>query len=241
VKVTVSCSDWGTRSQYSTIAGSEREVISRAFGAEYETVTGTYTAPNDDNAWFVQGVLEFADATDVDVSFFSIRRTQTSDVTEDFRMSLNGKSYDAGTLARFATRDFPISPMELSDRDGIIQLKASIRGNHYGMANLIHRGPLLMGRGARYRVNGIEGNTFDISLTARLSGFSNTFKMFPFSTKYGGVDVQTDDGAGERHVSTNRNQWITSDLGSLRRLRITYPTQAPPARTPGDEDVRPAG
>jgi hypothetical protein len=48
--------------------------------------------------------------------------------------------------------------------------------------------------------------------------------MFPFSTKYGGVDVQTTDGAGEHHVSTNKNQWLTSDLTTLRRLRITYPT-----------------
>ena len=49
--------------------------------------------------------------------------------------------------------------------------------------------------------------------------------MFPFSTKYGGVGVQTTDGAGEHHVSTNKNQWITSDMAaSLKRLRITYPT-----------------
>lgn len=49
--------------------------------------------------------------------------------------------------------------------------------------------------------------------------------MFPFSTKYGGVDVRTDDGAGAHHVSTNKNQWITSDIAtSLKRLRITYPT-----------------
>jgi hypothetical protein len=220
----MSCSDWGTKSQYSTLAGSSREVFSRVFGTDYETVTGTYMAPNDDNAWFVQGALEFADATDFDVSYFSIRRTQTSDVTEDFQIALNGKSHRAGTLARFATSDFPVSPTDLADRDGKIQLRASIRGNHYGMANLIYKGPLLMGRGARYRVNGVDGNTFDITLTARLSGFSDAFKLLPFSTKYGGVAVRTDDGAGEHHVSTNRNQWITSDLtGSLKRLRVTYP------------------
>jgi hypothetical protein len=236
-KLTMSCSNWGTKSQFSTLAGSSKDVISRAFGSDYESVTGTYIAPNDDNAWFVQGILEFADATDFDVSYFSIKRTQTSDVTEDFQMALNGRSHSAGTLARFATRDFPISPMDLADSDGIIRLKASIKGNHYGMARLIYKGPLLMGRGARYKVNAVDGNTFDLTLTAKLSGFSNDFKMFPFCTKYGGVDVRTNDGAGAHHISTNKNQWITSDITTtLKRLRVTYPTQAPPTRAPGAED-----
>jgi hypothetical protein len=225
-KLTMSCSDWGTKSQYSTLAGSEREVISHTFGTNEETVTGTYTAPDDENAWFIQGSLEFADATDVDVSYFSIKRTQTSNDTEAFQIALNGKSYAAaGKLARFQTKEFPISPVDLADREGIIRLKASIRGNHYGMAHLIYHGPTLMGRNARYKVNAVEGSTFDITLTTRLSGFENAFKMFPFSTKYGGVDVQANDGAGEHHVSTNKNHWITSDLSTgLKRLRITYPT-----------------
>jgi hypothetical protein len=159
------------------------------------------------------------------VSYFSIKRTQTSDRTEHFGVTLNDKPYEvAGTLERFETRDFPVSPVDLADSEGVIRIEASIKGNHYGMARLIYRGPLLMGRNARYRVNGVEGNTFDITLTTKLSGFENTFKMFPFSTKYGGVDVQTTDGAGEHHVSTNKNQWLTSDLTTLRRLRITYPT-----------------
>jgi len=224
MKLTMSCSDWGTKSQYSTLAGSAREVISHAFGSDYETVTGVYTAPSDDNAWFIQGTLEFQDETDVDVSYFSIKRTQTSDSTDDFRVLLNERPYEvAGTLKRFDTREFPISPVDLADPNGVIRLEASITGNHYGMARLIYHGPLLMGRNARYRVNGVDGNTFDITLTARLSGFENAFKMFPFSTKYGGVDIQTTDGAGEHHVSANKNQWLTSDLTTLKRLRITYP------------------
>jgi len=80
-----------------------------------------------------------------------------------------------------------------------------------------------MGRNARYRVNAVEGNTFDITLTTRLSGFENVFKMFPFSTKYGGLAVGPNDGAEEHHVSTNKNEWLTSDLTTLKRLRITYP------------------
>jgi hypothetical protein len=223
VTVTLSCSDWGTKSQYSTLAGSAHEVIAHSFGSEYETVTGVYTAPADDNAWFVQGILEFENETDVDVSYFSIRRVQTSETTDDFGVLLNDKPYHvAGTLRRFETREFPVSPVDLADAQGVIRLKASIKGNHYGMARLIYRGPLLMGRNARYRVNAVEGNTFDITLTKKLSGFENVFKMFPFSTKYGGVAVQTADGAGEHHVSQNKNQWLTSDLTTLKRLRITY-------------------
>src|SRR6185436_4153435 len=109
-KVTMSCSDWGTKSQYSTLAGSSHEVISHTFGTKEETVTGTYTAPNDEMAWFIQGSLEFADATDFDVTYFSIKRTQTSDVTEDFQIALNGKTYAAGgKLERFKTKEFKIS------------------------------------------------------------------------------------------------------------------------------------
>ena len=223
----MSCSDWGTKSQYSTLAGSSREVISHTFGTKEETVTGTYTAPNDEMAWFIQGSLEFADATDVDVSFFSIKRTQTSDVTEEFpdraeRKDRTRPEESSRVSRRRSSRSVRwTSPI----RKAIIRLKASIKGNHYGMANLIYRGPVLMGRNARYKVNAVDGNTFDITLTTKLSGFENVFKMFPFSTKYGGVDVETTDGAGEHHVSTNKNQWITSDLATgLKRLRIRYPT-----------------
>lgn len=238
MKLTMSCSDWGTRSQYSTLAGSSREVISHAFGSDYETVTGTYTAPNDENAWFIQGALAFPDATDVDISYFSIKRTRTSDTTEAFQVALSGKTYAVGgKLERFATKEFPISPVDLADRDGIIRVKASIKGNHFGMARLIYRGPLLMGRNARYRVNRVDDNSFDIALTTKLSGFENVFKIFPFSTKYGGVDIRAADGAGEHHVSKNGNQWITSDITATasKRLVITYPVRASPARTPGKE------
>jgi hypothetical protein len=230
--LTMSCSDWGTKTQYSTLAGSEREVISQVFGTEYKTVTGVYTAPNDDNAWFIQGSLNFADQTDFDVSFFSIKRTQTSDTTEDFEATLNGKLYKAGgKLKRFQTKEFVINPVDLADAEGVIRLKTSIKGNHYGMAQLIYRGPVLMGRNARYRVNAVEGNAFDITLTMKLSGSENMLKMFPFSTKHGGVSIETAGGAGERHVSANKNQWLTSDLTTLKRLRITYPIATPPVKS----------
>ena len=52
--------------------------------------------------------------------------------------------------------------------------------------------------------------------------------MFPFSTKYGGVEIQTDDGCGEKHTSKNKNQWITTDGPAAgKKILITYPTQDP--------------
>ena len=102
------------------------------------------------------------------------------------------------------------------------------------MAQLIYRGATLMGRNARYRVNRVDGNSFDIELTAKLSGFENVFKIFPFSTKYGSVGVAASDGVGEQHASKNGNQWITSDISTTtaKRLVITYPVRASPTRTP---------
>jgi hypothetical protein len=229
VYVTASCSDWGTKSQYSTLSGSSSQMFSHDFGSSYETVSGTYTVPNDANAWFIQGILDFADSTDYDVSYFSIKRTRTTDTTDDFRVSLSGQSYNAaGTLNRFETKDFSVNPVELANRDGVIKFTASIKGNHYGMARLIYHAPLLMGRNARYKVNSVRGNTYDITLTAKLSGYSNTFNMFPFSTKYGGVEIRADDGSGENHTSKNKNQWVVCDCSrSGTKVLITYPAQTP--------------
>jgi hypothetical protein len=228
LNLSMSASDWGTRSQYSTLAGSAARVVSHEFGSKYETVTGTYTVPNDSNAWFVQGILDFADSTDYDVSYFSIKRTRTSDTTDDFRMTLSGKPYSvAGPLGRFKTREFPVDPVVLADRDGVIKFAASIKGNHYGMARLIYHAPLLMGRNARYTVNGVNGDQFDITLTAGLSAYSQTFEMFPFSRKYGGLSVRAQDGSAKNNTSKNQNQWITCPVGGGTRIQVTYPAKPP--------------
>ena len=227
INVTASCSDWGAKSQYSTLSGSPSRVISHSFGTSYETVSGTFVIPRDDNAWFLQGILEFADATDYDVSNFSIKRTATTGSTDDFRMSLSGRPYAVvGPLRRFETKDFSVNPVDLANGDGTITFKASIGGNRYGIAQLIYHAPLLMGRDARYKVNSVKGNAYDLTLTAKLSGYSNTFKMFPFSTKYGGVEIWADDGSGENHVSKSQNRWVACDSSkSGMNVRITYPAK----------------
>lgn len=227
IALTASCSDWATKSQYSTLAGSSRPVFSHRFGKDYETVTGTFTVPDDDNAWFVHGILDFADATKYDVSYFSIQRTKTSETTDDFQLLLSGKKFQAaGKLGRFETRDFAVDPVALADRDGVITFKASIGGNHFGFARLIYHAPLLMGRSARFKVDRVKGNAYDLTLTKRLSGYSSTFKLFPFSTKYGGVEVRAEDGSGGSHVSNNGNRWIACD-GSTggKKVAIAYPVK----------------
>lgn len=225
INLTVSCSDWGTKSQYSTLSGSTKTIISHSFGSEYETITGTYTVPNNPNAWFIQGSLNFVDATEYDVAYFSIKRTGTTETTDNFKMIISGNTYAvAGPLKRFETKNFAINPVELADNEGKITFKASIGGNRYGIAHLIFHAPLLLGRNARFKVNKVEGNTFDITLTQKLSGYENIFKMFPFSAKYGGVEIWAEDGSGENHLSKNQNQWISCDCSRVpKKIRITYP------------------
>jgi hypothetical protein len=108
-------------------------------------------------------------------------------------------------------KEFAVNPVDLADRDGMITFAASIKGNHYGLARLIYHAPLLMGRNARYKVNGVTGNSYDLTLTAGLSGSSHAFEMFPFSTKYGGVAIKSEDGPGRSHTSKNKNQRIECD------------------------------
>ena len=231
IDVDVSVSDWGTRSQYSTLAGSTQQVISHVFGSTYETVAGTYTVPNDADAWFLQGALDFVSATDYDVALFSIKRTQDTPTTDDFGLSLNGTWYNhPGALAQFERAEFTIDPTTLADDDGVIEITSSIGGNHYGMARMIYYAPLLMGRNARFKVNSVTGNEYNLTLEHDLSYYSNTFKMFPFSGKYGTFAVSADDGSASKMVSANGNEWIESntptDLTPIV-LDIEYGEDAP--------------
>ncbi len=227
VILTASASDWGTKSQYSTLAGSSREVFSHRLGSDYETVTGTYVVPAKANAWFLQGILDFVDPTNYDVAYFSIKRTAETETTDDFQLTLSGHTYKvAGPLGRFQTKEFSVPLEKLADQDGRITFKASIKGNHFGMARLIYHAPLLMGRSARYRVDRVQGNTYHLTLTKRLSGYSTTFKMFPFSPKYGIAQISTEDGSGKNHVSKNGNHWVACDCSTAgKKIIITYPAE----------------
>jgi len=190
----VSCSDWGTRSQYSVLPGSENLVYSHQFGNNYETIYGTYTVPKNENAWFLQGKLEFLDSTEYDVSLFSVKRERNSDTTNDFHLCLSDNWYNAtGLLKENELVNFSIDSMNLSQPDGIMNFTAYIDGNHYGMVNLIYHEPLLLGRNARFRVNSYSDGVFNLSLTKTITRNSpikmvlwnsRVFERYPLLTEF---------------------------------------------------------
>ncbi len=227
----MSVSDWGTRSQYSTLAGSTQRVISHTLGTTYETITGAYTAPNDADAWFLQGYLNFLDATDYDVTLFSIKRAGDSETTDNFGFSLNGAWYDhAGTLEQYEWTDFRLDPTTMAASDGAITMTSRIDGNQFGMARIIYHAPMLMGRNAAFTVDSIQGNEYSLTLRRDLSDYMDIFKMFPLSKKYGTFEVSSNDSSAAKHTSPNGNEWIESntptDLAPVT-LDITYGADPP--------------
>lgn len=177
VTMNVSCSDWSTRSQYSILSQSDKQVFSHIFGSSDETIYGTYTVPDDANAWFLQGTLQFLDATEYDVSLFSVKRGRTSDTTENFHMCLSGQWYNvSGPLAENELATFDVDPVTLSDFEGIMNFTASIYGNRYGMVNLVYHEPVLLGMNARFRVNRYTDGVYNLSLTKTISR-SSAFEM----------------------------------------------------------------
>jgi hypothetical protein len=200
---------------------SKQEIIAHCFGTEDEKVTGVYVVPDNENAWFLQGKLDFIDKTDYHVSLFSIKRLQDSPTTDNFELLLNGKSYlKAGSLKQFERVQFNVDPTTLADENGVIKLSSNIAGNHYGMARLVHYGPILMGRNARFTVNSCSYTDFDITLQKNLSYFSDTFKMFPLSKKYGNLKVTSDDPKAAVMTSNNSNKWIQSNTPTENKIKL---------------------
>jgi hypothetical protein len=193
-KLKVSCCDWGTKSQYSMLTDSESYVFSHIFGSNYETIYGSYTVPNNNNAWFLQGILEFIDSTEYDVSLFSVKRERNSNTTDNFHLNLSGNWYNvSGTLDENEFVNYSINPKDLCNENGVIDFKAFIDGNHYGMVNLIFKEPLLLCRNARFRINNYNDGIFDLSLTKKISQNSvammllwnsKIFQKFPLLTEF---------------------------------------------------------
>jgi len=189
----VNCSDWGTESQYSILTESDKEVISHTFGVDYETIYGTYTVPNNTNAWFLQGNLNFIDSSDYEITLFSLKREQDSDSTDNFHLLLSGSWYNSSiTLEKNEFVNFSVDPRLLSDSEGIMNFTAFIDGNHNGFVNLIYNEPLLLCRNARFRVNNYNEGKFNLTLTKTISRNSPTkmviwnsiiFNKFPFLTE----------------------------------------------------------
>jgi hypothetical protein len=211
-KMNVSCCDWKTKSQYSILPGSEKQVFSHTFGSNYETIYATYTVPNNNNAWFLQGKLNFLDSTDYDVSLFSVKRQRSSDTTDDFHLYLSGDWYNVSTtLQEDETVNFSIYPQNLCDIEGVMNFTAFINGNKYGMVNMIYHEPILLSRNARFKVNSYSNGVFNLTLTKTISRNSKVFKMFPFSTDsmYKNLNIIADDGSGMKHCGRNGNLWLS--------------------------------
>jgi len=191
--MTVNCTNWSTRSQYSTLLNSENQVFSHTFGQEYETIYGTYTVPNDENAWFLQGKLDFLDSDEYNVSLFSVKRKRSTETTDNFHLYLSGSWYNVSkALEKNEFENFTINPILLSNKEGFMNFTAFIDGNRYGMVNLIYKEPLLLGRNARFRVNSYSDTSFNISLTKTITRNSpikmtlwdsNIFKKYPILTE----------------------------------------------------------
>ncbi len=170
LNINASCSDWVTKSQYSTLPESDQQILSHTFGTDYETIQGIYTVPDNANAWFLQGTLLFLDATEYDVSLFSVKRQQTSDITENFHLSLSGHWYnDTGFLAENEQRSFFLNPQDLCNHEDMMNFTASIQGNRYGIATLVYHEPLLLGMNARFRINNGMDGVYNLSLTKTIS------------------------------------------------------------------------
>ncbi|MBN1859991.1 MAG: metallophosphoesterase [Candidatus Thermoplasmatota archaeon] len=189
-RMNVSCCDWETKSQYSVLPGSEQQVFAYTFGQTNETLFGSYTVPNNRNAWFLQGTLDFLNATQYDVSSFSVKRQRTSDTTDDFHLYLSGHWYNAsGSLMKNEQVNFTVDPIHLCDWDGVMNFTACINGNRYGMVNLMYHEPILMGMNARFRINSKTDTIYNLSLTKTLTRTSSIdmvlwhskmFQRFPY-------------------------------------------------------------
>ena len=193
IKLYVNCSDWSTKSQNSVLPYSEFEVISHDLGKDFVTLIGNYTVPNNNDAWFLQGKLDFIDSTDYEVTLFSVKRKHNSIETKDLHLCLSGHWYNiSGGLAEDDFVNFSINPEDLSVETGVLRFFSNIDGNCYGMINLVFHEPLLLCRNARFRVNSVNDNIFNLSLTKTVSRISpeklviwnsELFDKYPFFTE----------------------------------------------------------
>jgi hypothetical protein len=219
----VSCCDWSTRSQYSVLSDSESQVICDTIGHDYQTIHGLYTVPDDENAWFLQGILDFPDQTDYEISMFSVKRDSNYNKTTNFHVQLSGTWYNStGVLDENEFFLYSVNPTFLSDENGMIRYKALIDGNKFGMLNLIFHEPILLCRNARFQINEYDTNFFNLSLTNTVSKCANKFKIIPFSNKkiYDFLNIRSDDNSGVRHISRNGNIWLTSNCPDIDYINV---------------------
>ena len=215
--VEMSTSDWSTGTQYSTLTGSEQTILSGTIGTEFTTLRGTYTAPENNDAWFLQGDLVFSGETEYTVDAFRIFRKSEDPLTKAFSVSLNDQTYfAAGVLQPGQAKNFKVASESITNNRGQLHFQASIGGNHQGMARLIFQAPFLMGRNGRFRIDEVEGNAAQITLIEPVSQFTNQFKLLPFAR-------------GAETFSVNPGELHQSDSGR-RHAELTIPDHEVKAR-----------
>jgi len=222
-KMNVSCCDWKTKSQYSKLEVSESQVFSHSFNSSYETIYGTYTVPNDNNAWFLQGTLNFLDTNEYDIKLFSVKREGSSNTTDEFHLQLSNKWYNVtGSLKENEMVNFTIEPKIMGNDEGIINFTAFIDGNRYGMINIVYHEPLFLCRNARFVVNDMSNKVYNISLIKTISRCSTIFKMLPFSTDpiYDNININSEDDSGKIHYGKNGNIWLTCNCPNKNSLNV---------------------
>jgi hypothetical protein len=221
----VSCCDWNTRSQYSVLAESESQIISEIIGPDYQTIHGIYTVPDNENAWFLQGVLNFPNSSDYEISIFSVRRDCNSDKTENFHVRLGDHWYNSsGVLDAYEYNCFPININNLADEEGIMNFKATIDGNKFGMVNIVYYEPVILCRNARFFVESYADHAFNLTLTKTTSKCSHKFKIIPFSNDkiYDFLNILSEDGSGVRHSSKNGNIWLTCNCPDIDDKKVKF-------------------
>lgn len=218
--VSMSASDWSTSTQYSTLPGSERPVLQGTVGKEYTTLKGTYTASDNNDAWFLQGSVELQDDTEYTIDAFRIFRKTDDMVTRDFQLSLNGNRYsEGGSLNPGERQNFSVAPETLTNDQGQLRFQAKVGGSQQAMARLIFEGPLLFGRNGQFRIEESQGNQARITLLRAASEFSNQFKLLPFTRS--SVPFSVGSGTIHRSDSGRRHAELTIEEGETT-IEITY-------------------
>ena len=220
LSVDMSTSDWNTKSQYSSLRGSEQSVMEVETSSEYQTFSANFRAPQNDDVWFLQGSINCEDPTEYTISSFEITRQSDAEYTQDFHLQLGDQTYKQnGQLAKNEAQNFSVDPVTLTDSKGNLRFKAQIGGNHVGMARVIHHYPLLYGRNARFTIDWYSGDTVNITFNDVISRSISTFKVLPFKESSGEFSVTP----GKIHTSGNGTVYGTTVIKPGKKVKITFP------------------
>ncbi len=219
VNVTMNCSE--ADNVYKTISNSEQVVINTNVNDTYCTYQGTFMIPNE-NISIINGKIECDACVGVDwynISYISIVRNATGINTKDFHLRLGNKWYNSsGILSDCEYDNFSVDILNLMNKS-IVDIYAHIKGNKKGFARLIYKSPVLMARNGRFKLNNISGNgnTYNITITDKLSINNDYFYLTPLIFDYGNLQVSKGS-----IVKTNNNNTFSKTLMAPTTFTVTY-------------------